>query len=79
MSGGDPQSSSALKKGIASLNERISEHENKIANPTTGHQNWNNLSKQEQDGLIRHWNKEISNFKESVSNREEELKKRGDL
>ena len=29
-------------------------------------------------GLIRHWIKEISNFKESIDNRINELKKRGD-
>ena len=39
---------------------------------------WDEKSIEEQEGLKRHWNKEIRNFIQSIKDREEELRKRGD-
>ena len=36
------------------------------------------FDKRYQEGLKRHWNKEIRNFKQSIQNRIDELKSRGD-
>ena len=37
-----------------------------------------NYEERRKQGLIRHWKKEINNFEESIQNRIDELKKRGD-
>lgn len=53
-------------------------HETKISDPSSYIQNWDACPKREQEGLIRHWRKEIRNFRSSINERIEELKKRGD-
>lgn len=70
------QTEKALRDGIENLKKRIEEHEKKIENikqepEVTG------LEKKKRDGLIRFWEREIRNYKKSVENREEELKRRG--
>lgn len=39
---------------------------------------WDNYDQCYKDGLRRHWNKEIWNFKQSIQDRIDELKERGD-
>ena len=39
---------------------------------------WENKDVREQDGLKKHWQKEIRNFQTSIDDRVDELKKRGD-
>ena len=72
------QDSSSLKKGLRSFQKRIEEHINKINDPNSHVPELNNLKPREQNGLTKHWKKEIRNFKESISNRIAELKERGD-
>ena len=72
------QKTSSLKKGLVSFEEQIQEHRKKIANPEKYVDGWADKDPREQKGLLKHWNKEISNFEESVANRIEELKKRGE-
>ncbi len=72
------QDSASLKRAIRKYQARIEEHEEKISNPAAIYPEWNNFDKRYQEGLKRHWNKEIRNFKQSIQNRIDELKSRGD-
>ena len=71
------QSTAALQKGIRSLEREVEEHEDKIANPAAYIDGWAEKSPEVQEGIKRHWNKEIQNFKDSIQNRIDELGKRG--
>ena len=53
----------ALRKGAQSLQKRIAEHKEYIENPKVHVPDWDSLPQNRRDGLIRHWNKEIANFK----------------
>ena len=72
------QNSASLKRSIRNLTKRIKEHEEYIKNPYTHVPEWDKYSVFRQEGLKKHWTKEIRNFNESINNRIEELKKRGD-
>lgn len=72
------QSTAALRKGIRSLRAKIALHENKIAMPSKYEPKWENLTDGNKEGLLLHWQKEIDNFKKSIQNRCEELKRRGE-
>lgn len=72
------QKTSSLKKGLASFEEQIAEHRRKIAEPEKYVSGWESKDVREQKGLMKHWQKEISNFQESIDNRIDELKKRGE-
>lgn len=72
------QKSKALKRGIKTLRERISKHEGYIKNPKAHCPDWDELDARRREGLIRHWKKEINNFQESITEREAELRERGD-
>lgn len=72
------QKSSSIKKAIASYNLRIAEHQQKIQNPEKYVDDWHTYSKMHQDGLKRHWQKEINNFQRSIDDRVAELKERGE-
>lgn len=72
------QKSKALKRGIKTLRERISKHEGYIKNPKAHCPDWDELDVRRREGLIRHWKKEINNFQESITEREAELRERGD-
>lgn len=72
------QSSSSLKKAIRNFEKRISEHKEYIRNPVSHCPDWETKDPRGQQGLIKHWKKEISNFNESIQNRIDELKKRGE-
>ena len=71
------QTSNQLRKGIRSLQKKIAIHEFKIANPWTSYSDWF-AEPEKQHGRLRHWQHEIQRFKESVQNRIDELKKRGE-
>lgn len=73
------QDSNSLQRAIRKYNKHITEHLNKINNPQQYIENWDNYTILQQQGLIKHWKKEINNFKNSVRDREIELKKRGNL
>lgn len=72
------QDSRFLKKGIRTFEQRILEHEGYLKNPRSHVGNWDSLTETHQEALKRHWRKEIRNFQESVENRKEELRKRGE-
>lgn len=73
------QESSSLKRAIKKYQKRIDEHNEKIKNPEKYVEDWQSLSSMKQEGLKRHWNKEIRNFNNSIDDRVAELKERGDF
>lgn len=73
------QSSDSLKRAIRKYTKRIEEHNSKISNPDVYIPNWSELDERQQNGLIKHWNKEIRVFNQSIEDRISELKLRGDL
>ncbi len=73
------QESSSLKRAIKKYQKRIDEHNEKIKNPEKHIEDWQSLSSMKQEGLKRHWNKEIRNFNNSIDDRVAELKERGDF
>lgn len=72
------QSSNSLKKAMKKYEAKINEHEAKINNPEEYIYDWNDKDIREQKGLIKHWQKEIRNFNQSINDRVDELKARGD-
>ena len=72
------QDSNSLKRALRAYRKRIAEHEEKINNPQKYIPGWEELDIREQNGKIKHWRKEIRNFNESIENRINELKERGD-
>lgn len=72
------QDSNSLKKALRKYKRRIAEHEEKINNPRGYISDWDELDERAQMGKIKHWRKEIRNFNESIQNRIEELKERGE-
>ena len=72
------QSSDSLKRAIKKYQSHISEHEEKIAHPEKYISDWSDKDVREQNGLIKHWQKEIRNFNQSIDDRIDELKNRGD-
>ena len=72
------QTNNALRKGIRNLQKMIEIHQAKIENPQSFYPRWDSMSEFEKLGNIRHWQKEIKNFEESIQNRLDELNKRGD-
>lgn len=74
----EKQESASLIRAMRKYEQRIDEHKGYINDPSSHCPDWENYSEQKKAGLIRHWNKEISNFEESIQNRIDELKKRGE-
>lgn len=74
----EKQKSSSLKKAIKSYKSNIAEHNDKINNPKKYIDDWDEKDVREQNGLKKHWQKEINNFNQSINDRIDELKKRGD-
>ena len=72
------QDSNSLKRGINSYKKRIAAHQQKLEHPEMHILDWANKDVREQDGLKKHWQKEIRNFQTSIDDRVAELKKRGD-
>lgn len=72
------QESGSLKRAIRKYNKQIEEHENKISNPKEYIPDWDTYDVRYQEGLKKHWRKEIRNFNQSIDDRVDELKKRGD-
>jgi len=60
----------------AALNLRF--RQDKINHPEEYISNWDEYTEQHKNGLIKHWNKEIYNFQQSIRNRVDELKERGE-
>ena len=74
----EKQETGSLIRAMRKYEKRIEEHEGYIRDPKSHCPDWDSFDERQKAGLIKHWNKEISNFKESIDNRIEELKKRGE-
>ena len=72
------QTPNQLRKGIRSLKKKIELHLAKIDNPAKYCEDWHSRDERAKLGLIRHWRKEIADTEESIQNRIDELKKRGE-
>ena len=72
------QESGSLKRAIRKYEKQIQEHEDKILHPERHINDWDLLDPRMQEGLKRHWSKEIKNFNQSIQDRIVELKERGD-
>lgn len=72
------QESNSLKRAIRKYEKHLEEHKTYLADPESHCPDWNEKSVEEQEGLKRHWQKEIRNFEQSINDRINELKKRGD-
>ena len=48
------------------MSEQIELHENKLANPAQYVDEWGSYTQQHQQGLLRHWQKEIANFSDQL-------------
>jgi hypothetical protein len=56
------RSVSQIQSGIRSLEGRVSEHLDKIANPTKYVENWSKLDPRAQEGMLKFWEKEAVNY-----------------
>ena len=65
-----------LRKGIRSLQRRIEEHRDKIANPQNYYSEWHTYPKFRQRNQLSDWKKEIKNFTEQKNIFEGILKNR---
>lgn len=72
------QESGSLRHAIMRYERLINEHQDKINHPEEYISNWDEYTEQHKNGLIKHWNKEIYNFQQSIRNRVDELKERGE-
>lgn len=72
------QESGSLKRAIRKYEKRIKEHESYLENPKAHCSDWDDKMTCEQEGLKRHWKKEIRNFNQAIQDRIDELKERGD-
>lgn len=72
-------SSVQLEKSIKAWKSKVEEHREKISAPEKFYPDWDSFDERYKLGNIKHWQKEIDNFKTGISRAEEELKKRGDL
>lgn len=72
------QKSSSLRRGIKSYKKVIDKHKKYLENPNEHVPNWKEISVRRQQGLKKHWEKEIETAQESINNRVEELTKRGE-
>ncbi len=72
------QHTAGLKKTIASLEIRISEHKQKIVSPESFYPDWESFDERQKAGFRRHWEKEIVNFKSQLKEARNELATRGE-
>ena len=70
------QTPAQLRKGIRSLKKKIAIHQYKIEHPWESYSDWFSEPERQQ-GRIKHWQKEIEDFEESIQNRVDELNRRG--
>ena len=68
------QKTSSIRKSLETFDQRIVEHWHKIEHPEEHVQNWDERDPREQEGLKKHWYKEITNFRESRARRIAELR-----
>lgn len=72
------QKTSSIRKALDTFGNRIAEHQQKIEHPEKFIPDWDGMDTREQEGLKKHWSKEIKNFEKARARRIEELKRRGE-
>lgn len=72
------QSSTALKRGIRKHLKQIDKHKEHLQNHSEYIKEWEDYDERFREGLKRHWQKEIHNFEQSINDKMEELRKRGE-
>lgn len=65
-----------MRRTIRKYQTRIEENETKINNSSEIYPDWDSFDERYQQGLKRHWNKKIRNFKQSIQDKIDELKER---
>lgn len=73
----EKQSEASLKRGIESLQKRIEEHLGKIDRTQDESEMLVGLDLKRKQGLMRHWAKEIVNFRTQITRSQRELLQRG--
>ena len=71
------QSDKQIVKGIRSNIKQIEKHKAKVINPHLFDLEFKDYTEKHKEGLVRHWKKEIKNFKKNIEDSIEELEKRG--
>lgn len=71
--------SQSIRRGIRKLRKRIKEHEEYINSPEIKVPDFTERDKRYQEGLVKHWEKEIENFKRDIDRGKNELIIRGDF
>ena len=72
------QKTISIRKGIVNLESKITLHEDKIAHLEQYYSDWFDTDPIINVGRIKHWEKEIDNFKLGIANRLKELEVRGE-
>ncbi len=67
---------SGLKKSIRNLEKKIATHLDKIANPENYYADWLDSDEKKKQGRIKHWEKEIEDFKKEKNIAIAELRRR---
>lgn len=67
-----------MKRAIWKYEKRKEEHLRYLENLKEHCPDWDEKHDREQEGLKRHWQKEIRNFDQAIEDRISELKERGD-
>jgi hypothetical protein len=72
------QESGSLRRAIRKFERNIELHRQKISDPKKYAKDWDTLDVREQNGMKKHWQKEIDTFQTNIDNRIAELKERGE-
>lgn len=70
------QRTAGLLKTVISFLRVIEEHQNKINDPLSFYPDWDSFDPRYQEGLKRHWQKEIRNISEQLEAAQRELERR---
>jgi len=63
-----------IDKSIQSYEKQIRRHEDKVRNPEKYADSWKNMSSQEREGLLKHWQHEIETQRGNIRKAEERKK-----
>lgn len=67
----------ALRKTVRSLEAQVAKHRAKLKSPAKFYPQWDTLDPREQQGSMRHWEKEIRTFTEQIQAARTEAERRG--
>ena len=70
------QTDRQLSKSIASWQQAIADHKEKIANPAEYDAGWAGKTEMQREGLLKHWEKELKNFQNNIDEAKDEIKRR---